>query len=142
MLDVISPCVTFNDHEGSTKSYDWVKDHEEAIQDPSFIPYYEEVQVDYEPGTTTDVRLHDGSHLVLRKLHELDHDPTDRAAALHVIEDGRKTGQLVTGLLYVQPEAEDFSTRERLPEKPLRDLNEEELRLTREQFEQVMEELA
>src|SRR5207302_21240 len=88
-------------------------------------PYDEEVQVDYEPGTTTDVRLHDGSHLVLRKLHELDHDPTDRAAALKVVEDGRRTGQLVTGLLYVSPEAEDFSTRENLPEQPLRDLGED-----------------
>jgi 2-oxoglutarate ferredoxin oxidoreductase subunit beta len=142
VLDIVSPCVTFNDHEGSTKSYEWVKEHEEAIQDPSFIPYYEEVQVDYEPGTTTDVRLHDGSHLVLRKLHELDHDPTDRAAALKVVEDGRRTGQLVTGLLYVSPEAEDFSTREKLPERPLRDYDEDDLRLTRAQFAEVMSELA
>ena len=142
VLDVISPCVTFNDHEGSTKSYEWVKDHEEAIQDPSFIPYYEEVLVDYEPGTTTDVRLHDGSHLVLRKLHDSDHNPTDRGAALRVIEEGRRTKQLVTGLLYVEPEAEDFSTRERLPERPLRDYTEDELRLTRAQFDQVMAEMA
>ncbi|MDQ6692158.1 MAG: 2-oxoacid:ferredoxin oxidoreductase subunit beta [Candidatus Dormibacteraeota bacterium] len=142
VLDIISPCVTFNDHEGSTKSYEWVKDHDEAIQDPSFIPYYEEVRVDYEPGTTTDVLLHDGSHLVLRKLAEHDHDPTDRLAALQLIEEGRRGGQLVTGLLYVQPAAEDFSTRERLPERPLRDLAEDELRLTREQFSEVMAELA
>jgi len=100
------------------------------------------VQVDYEPGTTTDVRLHDGSHLVLRKLHESDHDPTDRTAALRVINEGRSAGQLVTGLLYVQPEAEDFSTRERLPDRPLRDYTEDELRLSREQFDQVMAELA
>ena len=142
VLDVVSPCVTFNDHDGSTKSYEWVKEHEEAILDPSFIPYFEEVQVDYEPGTTTDVRLHDGSHLVLRKLHDDDHDPTDRSAALRVIEDGRRDGHLVTGLLYVQPEAEDFSTREHLPERPLRDYTEDELRLSREQFDQVMAEMA
>ena len=142
LLDVISPCVTFNDHEGSTKSYSWVKEHDEPIQDVSFIPFFEEIHVDYEPGTTTDVRLHDGSHLVLRKLHELDHDPTDRAAALKVVEDGRRTGQLVTGLLYVSPEAEDFSTREKLPEQPLRDLGEDDLRLTRGQFAEVMSELA
>jgi 2-oxoglutarate ferredoxin oxidoreductase subunit beta len=142
VLDVISPCVTFNDHEGSTKSYEWVKEHEDAMQDPSFIPYYEEVLVDYEPGTTTDVRLHDGSHLMLRKLHEEEHDPTDRGAALRVIEEGRRTKQLVTGLLYVEPEAEDFSTREHLPERPLRDYAEDELRLTRAQFDEVMAEMA
>jgi len=142
LLDVISPCVTFNDHEGSTKSYDYVKEHEEVLQDPSFVPYYEEVQVDYEPGTTVDVKLHDGSHLVLKKLHELEHDPSDRGAAMKIIQEGHKTGTLVTGLLYVEPDAEDFATREKLTEKPLRDLREEDLRLSREQFDQVMAELA
>ncbi len=142
LLDVISPCVTFNDHAGSTKSYDWVKEHEDALQDPSFIPYYEEVQVDYEPGTVKDVQLHDGSHLVLRKLAEHDHDPRDRVAAMRMIEDGRRDGHLVTGILYIDPEAEDFSTRERLPQKPLRDLGADELRLTRAQFDEVMAELA
>ncbi len=142
LLDVISPCVTFNDHDGSTKSYDYVKEHEEVLQDPSFVPYYEEVQVDYEPGTTVDIKLHDGSHLVLKKLHELEHDPTDRGAAMKIIQEGHKTGTLVTGLLYVEPEAEDFATREKLTEKPLRDLREEDLRLSREQFDQVMAELA
>ena len=142
LLDVISPCVTFNDHAGSTKSYDWVKEHEDALQDPSFIPYYEEVQVDYEPGTVKDVQLHDGSHLVLRKLAEHDHDPRDRVAAMRMIEDGRRDGHLVTGILYIDPEAEDFSTRERLPDKPLRDLGADELRLTRAQFDEVMAELA
>jgi len=142
LLDVISPCVTFNDHAGSTKSYDWVKEHEDALQDPSFIPYYEEVQVDYEPGTVKDVLLHDGSHLVLRKLAEHDHDPRDRTAAMRMIEEGRRDGHLVTGILYIDPEAEDFSTRERLPSRPLRDLGADELRLTRPQFDEVMAELA
>ena len=142
LLDVISPCVTFNDHAGSTKSYDWVKEHEDALQDPSFIPYYEEVQVDYEPGTVKDVLLHDGSHLVLRKLAEHDHDPRDRTAAMRMIEEGRRDGHLVTGILYIDPEAEDFSTRERLPQKPLRDLGADELRLSRSQFDEVMAELA
>src|ERR1700741_2808344 len=69
MLDVISPCVTFNDHEGSTKSYKYVKDHEEAIHEVGFVPHFENISVDYDPGTTTDVRMHDGSHLRLRKLN-------------------------------------------------------------------------
>src|SRR3984885_14425786 len=70
MLDVVSPCVTFNDHEGSTKSYKYVKDHEETLQEMSFVPFFEQITVDYEPGTVQDVELHDGSHLRLKKLHE------------------------------------------------------------------------
>src|SRR5207302_523148 len=80
--------------------YSWVKDHEESIADVSFIPFFEEVHVDYEPGTVRDVELHDGSHILLKKLGE-DHDPTDRRAAMTVLEEGRTTGHLVTGLLYL-----------------------------------------
>src|SRR5437588_3171853 len=68
MLDIISPCVTFNDHEGSTKSYKYMKDHEEPLQDINLIPVFEEIDVEYDPGTTVDVTMHDGSHLRLRKL--------------------------------------------------------------------------
>src|SRR5881409_928309 len=81
MLDVVSPCVTFNDHEGSTKSYKYMKDHEEAIHEVGFVPHFENIDVDYDPGTTTDVRMHDGSRLRLRKLEE-DYDPTDRIKAI------------------------------------------------------------
>src|SRR5438270_2517593 len=77
MLDVISPCVTFNDHDGSTKSYKYVKDHEEPLHELSFVPYFEDIAVDYEPGSATEVTMHDGSRLVLRKLEE-DYDATDR----------------------------------------------------------------
>src|SRR5438874_3383991 len=76
MLDIISPCVTFNDHEGSTKSYKYMIDHEEPIHEVSFVPHFENIDVEYDPGTTTDVTMHDGSHLRLRKLHE-DYDPSD-----------------------------------------------------------------
>src|SRR5712672_3617420 len=81
MLDVISPCVTFNDHEGSTKSYKYVLEHEERLQDVSFVPHFEEIAVDYDPGTTVEVTMHDGSRLHLRKLEE-DYEPTDRIAAM------------------------------------------------------------
>src|ERR1700676_1531128 len=74
MLDVFPPCVTFNDHEGSTKSYKYVKDHEEALQDMSFVPHFEDIDVEYDPGTTVSVTMHDGSHLQLRKLEE-NNDP-------------------------------------------------------------------
>ena len=75
MLDVISPCVTFNDHEGSTKSYKFMKDHEEPLHDINFVPHFEEIDVEYDPGTTVNVTMHDGSSLRLRKL-EKDYDPT------------------------------------------------------------------
>jgi 2-oxoglutarate ferredoxin oxidoreductase subunit beta len=141
LLDVISPCVTFNDHEGSTKSYSWVKEHDEPIQDVSFIPFFEEIHVDYEPGSTKEVALHDGSHILLKKLAE-DHDPTDRIGAVRILEESRERDQLLTGLLYVDEEMEDFATRERLPERPLRDFGEEELRIDREDFARLMAELA
>jgi 2-oxoglutarate/2-oxoacid ferredoxin oxidoreductase subunit beta len=141
VLDVISPCVTFNDHDGSTKSYSWVKDHDEQIQDVTFIPFFEEIHVDYEPGSIKDVELHDGSHLVLKKLAE-DHDPTDRIGAMRLLEESRERNQLLTGLLYIDESAQDFATRENLPSRPLRDLGETDLRIGREDFAQLMSELA
>ena len=141
VLDVISPCVTFNDHDGSTKSYSWVKDHDEQIQDVTFIPFFEEIHVDYEPGTTQEVELHDGSHLVLKKLAE-DHDPTDRIGAMRLIEEARERDQLLTGLLYIDEAARDFATRESLPARPLHELDEAELRIGREDFTLHMSELA
>ena len=83
MLDVVSPCVTFNDHEGSTKSYKYMKDHDEPIHEVSFVPFFEDISVDYEPGSATEVTMHDGSHLMLRKLEE-DYDPGDRIRAIIV----------------------------------------------------------
>ncbi len=141
VLDVISPCVTFNDHDGSTKSYSWVKDHDEQIQDVTFIPYFQEIHVDYEPGTTKDVELHDGSHLVLKKLGE-DHDPTNRIDAMRLLEEARERNQLLTGLLYIDEGAQDFASRENLPELALRDLAERDLRISREDFAEHMSELA
>ncbi len=137
VLDVISPCVTFNDHEGSTKSYQYVKEHDLVLQELDFIPQQAEVEVSYAEGTTTDVELHDGSHLRLRKLGH-DHDPQDRLAALQVVDEGRRSGEVVTGLIYVNPTATDLCTAENLPETPLRDLGEDQLRLTREQFAELM----
>jgi 2-oxoglutarate/2-oxoacid ferredoxin oxidoreductase subunit beta len=141
VLDVISPCVTFNDHDGSTKSYSWVKEHDMQIQDVTFIPRFEEITVDYGPGEATDVELFDGSHLVLKKL-SADHDPSDRIAAMRLLEESRDQGQLLTGLLYVDEGQEDFATRERLPQRPLRDLREDDLRPSPEQFAALMSELS
>jgi 2-oxoglutarate ferredoxin oxidoreductase subunit beta len=141
VLDVISPCVTFNDHDGSTKSYSWVKEHDQEIHDVSFIPYFEEIEVDYAPGEVKDVELRDGSHIILKKLGE-EYDPTDRIAAMHQLEESRAGGQLLTGLLYVNEQMLDFASTEQLPDAPLRDLGEAELRLSREQFKTLMAEFA
>ncbi|MFZ2011203.1 MAG: 2-oxoacid:ferredoxin oxidoreductase subunit beta, partial [Candidatus Sulfotelmatobacter sp.] len=96
MLDVVSPCVTFNDHEGSTKSYKYVKDHDEVLQEISFVPHFEEIDVEYDPGTTVNVTMHDGSHLRLRKVEE-DYDPTDRIAAMTRLSEAHDQGEVLTG---------------------------------------------
>src|ERR1700739_4888408 len=100
MLDVISPCVTFNDHEGSTKSYKYMQEHEEAISEVGFVPYFEEIDVDYDPGSTYDVTMHDGSHLRLRKLHE-DYNPSDRVAAVKALMEAHHNGEVLTGVFHI-----------------------------------------
>ena len=80
MLDVLSPCVTFNDHEGSTKSYAYAKEHDDPLEEISFVPFFEDIEVEYEPGTTREVEMHDGSKLFLKKLAE-DYNPLDKIAS-------------------------------------------------------------
>src|SRR5580693_1953787 len=89
LLDVISPCVTFNDHEGSTKSYKYMQEHEEAVSEVGFVPQFEDITVDYDAATTVEVRMHDGSHLRLRKLHE-DYDPTDKVQAVKLLMEAHE----------------------------------------------------
>ena len=137
ILDVISPCVTFNDHEGSTKSYAHIKEHGFALHTPDFIPGSQEIVVDYEPGTAQDVEFEDGSHVVLRKL-DREHDVTDRVGALALLHDTRGRGELLTGLLYVDTKASDFSEREHLSHKPLAQYGEDELRISRNDWARLM----
>jgi 2-oxoglutarate ferredoxin oxidoreductase subunit beta len=140
LLDVISPCVTFNNHESSTKSYKWAKDHEEPIQEIGFIPYFEEIQVDYDPGTTQDVRLHDGSHIRLKKLRA-DYDATEKPKALQMLRAAVENREFLTGLIYVEPEKKDFLSLLGLPDEPLATLPMERTRPPREALEAMMEEL-
>lgn len=140
MLDVISPCVTFNNHEDSTKSYKWAKEHEIAIQEIGFVPYFEEIRVDYDPGTTQDVVLHDGSHIRLRKLRA-DYDATDKMAALSLLHEGQEKQEFLTGLIYVEPAKKDFLSLLNLPDKALALHGDAELRPPRESLDQMMEEL-
>jgi 2-oxoglutarate ferredoxin oxidoreductase subunit beta len=141
VLDVISPCVTFNDHEGSTKSYSYVKEHDFLLHTPDFIAHYQEVEVDYEPGTVQDVELQDGSHILLRKLDQ-DYDATDSMDAVRVIREGRDRGELVTGLLYVKPDASDLCTRERMATRPLAQMAEDDLRIDRAGWDALMQTFA
>ena len=140
MLDVISPCVTFNDHEGSTKSYKYVKEHDEPLHDVSFVPFFEDISVEYDPGTTIDVTMHDGSHLRLRKLAE-HYDPTDRITAIRTVLEAHHKGEVLTGIFYVDPQRPNFLDLLHLTEKPLATLPESVIRPSREVLEQVMEEL-
>jgi 2-oxoglutarate/2-oxoacid ferredoxin oxidoreductase subunit beta len=140
LLDVISPCVTFNNHEDSTKSYKWAKDHEIPIQEIGFVPFFEEIHVDYDPGTTQDVRLHDGSHIRLRKLRT-DYDATEKMAALTLLHEAQDKQEFLTGLIYVAPEKKDFISLLNLPEEPLAVIPDEKARPPREALAQMMEEL-
>ena len=140
MLDVISPCVTFNDHEGSTKSYKYVKDHDEILQEISFVPHFEEIDVEYDPGTTVNVSMHDGSSLRLRKLEE-DYDPTNRIQAITRLAEAHDKGEVLTGLFYVNTKSPSFLDMLNMVDEPLATLPESLTRPGREALEAAMEEL-
>src|SRR5438874_1280811 len=140
MLDVVSPCVTFNDHEGSTKSYKYMKDHDEPLQEVSFVPVFEDITVEYDPGSTVEVTMHDGSRLRLRKLEE-DYDPTDRIKAITRLNEAHEKGEVLTGVFYVNPKAPSFVDLLNITEQPLATLPESVVRPGREVLEQVMDDL-
>src|SRR5262244_2380469 len=140
MLDVVSPCVTFNDHEGSTKSYKYVKEHEETLQDVSFVPHFEDIDVEYDPGSTIQVTMHDGSRLQLRKLEE-DYDPTNKIRAITRLNEAKMDGELLTGVLYVNTQSPTFLDMLNITDEPLATLPASAVRPGREVLEQVMEEL-
>ena len=140
MLDVVYPCVTFNDHEGSTKSYKYVKEHEETLQEVSFVPSLEDISVEYDPGSTLSVTMHDGSHLQLRKLEE-DYDPTDRVRALTRLTEAHDKGEVLTGVFYVNTKAPNFLDMLNIVDQPLATLPESMTRPGREALEAAMEEL-
>jgi 2-oxoglutarate/2-oxoacid ferredoxin oxidoreductase subunit beta len=123
MLDVISPCVTFNDHEGSTKSYKFLQEHDEAINEIGFVPSFEEIEVDYDSGEVFDVQMHDGSSLRLRKLLE-DYDPTDKAKAVRTLMEAQEKGEILTGVFYIDTKKPTFIDLLGLVDEPLATLPE------------------
>jgi 2-oxoglutarate ferredoxin oxidoreductase subunit beta len=125
-IDVISPCVTFNNHGGSTKSYEHVRQHNEAVSVVDFIAPGSEITAHYAPGEVVEVEQHDGTVLRLRKLHK-DYDPTDRYAAMSYINDHAARGEVVTGLLYLDALPADLHTSLNTCEQPLNSLGVEQL---------------
>ena len=125
-IDVISPCVAFNNHNGSTKSYDYVRGHSGNVIEADFVAPGVEITADYEPGTAEDVRMPDGSTLRLRKLDE-DYDPRDRVQALTHVQRAAEASEVVTGLLYVDPDASDCHEILGTPAEPLNALDESTL---------------
>ena len=125
-IDVISPCLAFNNHEGSTKSYDYVREHNESVNRLDFWPTRDAISVDYREGEVIDVAQHDSSILRLRKTHQ-EYDPLDRVKALNYIAEHQAKGELVTGLLYVHPEADDLHAHLNTVDTPFNQLNAKEL---------------
>ena len=125
-IDVISPCVAFNNHAGSTKSFDFVREHNEAVNKLDYMTSRMPIEIEYEPGTVEVVEQHDGSQLALRKL-AADYDSHDRTAALGFLQQQAAKGQIVTGLLYVDEEARDLHGHLRTVDKPLNTLAEHDL---------------
>jgi 2-oxoglutarate ferredoxin oxidoreductase subunit beta len=140
VLDVISPCVTFNNHEGSTKSYKYAKEMETPLHELGFTPFFEQISVDYEPGTVQDVEMHDGSHLILKKLHQ-EYDPRDRMNAVQTIFKAAEDHQFLTGLLYIDENKPDFVSMMHVIDEPLASLQQDRLRPPKEALDKIMAEL-
>ena len=125
-INVISPCVTFNNNPGSTKSYDYVREHMEATATVDFVPIMKEITTSYEAGQTQNVPMHDGSILRLRKLAK-DWEPLDRFSAITAMQNAKKSGEILTGLLYIDPESGDLHQLLETSDQPLNTLTEKEL---------------
>jgi 2-oxoglutarate ferredoxin oxidoreductase subunit beta len=140
VIDVVSPCVTFNDHMGSTKSYSYMKEHDEVLHDVSFVPAFENISLDMAEGEVRDVELHDGSKIRLKKLHR-DYDPTDKLNAVRTIHEAAQANEVLTGLLYVNPLERNFIELLNMTEAPLATLPESVTRPPQAALDQIMEEL-
>lgn len=138
VIDIISPCVTFNNHEGSTRSYDQVKEHEAPLHDIDYISHYDPISVDYAEGSAMKVEMHDGSLLSLKKLGR-DYDPTDRAQAMQLLEAGRLNQEFVTGLLYFNPAKKSLDQALNLGDETLNKQNEAALRMSPDSFQKLMD---
>ena len=140
LFDVISPCVTFNNHEGSTKSYKYAKDHEELLHEISYVPFFEQISVDYQEGEAKDVELHDGSHIRLRKTDK-GYDPTDKGRALDTLRKSQESNEFLTGLIYINEQKPDFLTLLNTTDSPLATLPQERTQPSADDLKEIMAEL-
>jgi 2-oxoglutarate ferredoxin oxidoreductase subunit beta len=140
VIDVISPCVTFNDHEGSTKSYAYMKEHDEPLHEVDFVPFYEDISVEIEEGAVREITLHDGSRLVLKKL-EKDYDPSDKLNAVRTLHEAEKSGHVLTGILYLNPAGKTLIDLLDVVDEPLATLPESKTRPPKEALDLIMDEL-
>jgi 2-oxoglutarate ferredoxin oxidoreductase subunit beta len=140
IIDVISPCVTFNDHEGSTKSYAYMKEHDDPLHELDFVPSYEDISVEIEEGQVREIELHDGSRLLLKKLGR-DYDPSDRMNAIRTVHEADQRGEVVTGILYLDTSRQHFIELLNVVDEPLATLPESRVRPPKEALDQLMEEL-
>lgn len=136
ILDIISPCVTFNNTDDSMHSYAWGRDHEVALHELSYVPPREDILVEYEEGETIDVTMHDGSTVVLKKLGR-DYDPTSRSRAITMLEEANRKNWLITGLIYIDTEQPSLFDISNLVDTPLNRLTAEQLRPPRESLDKV-----
>ena len=140
VIDVISPCTTFNDHEGSTKSYSYVRDHEEQLNEVDFVPYYEDISAEIAEGEVKEIEMHDGSLLRIKKLGR-DYDPANKFDALKAIDEANKNGEVLTGVYYVDITKPTFLDMLSIDDAPLATLPESRVRPPREALDEAMEEL-
>ena len=142
VIDILSPCVTFNDHDSSNRSYKWGKEHEELLHEIDFIPHYEPLpEVEYEPGEMQEVELHDGSVMRLRKV-EKDYDPTINSHAFKMLRETRERHEFLTGLIYIDPVADNYIERLNLVDEPLSHLTENVLKPKPHVLDEILEEYA
>ncbi|MBI2920994.1 MAG: 2-oxoacid:ferredoxin oxidoreductase subunit beta [Planctomycetes bacterium] len=140
LLDVVSPCITFNNHEGSTKAYKWAKEHEMPLHEIGFVPFFEQVEAEVKPGETKRIDFPDGSHVILKRVGE-DYDPTNKGQALLTLLKAREENLFLTGLLYTDTKTPDFCTQLNLVDQPLATLPESLTRPPKAVLEEVMERL-
>ena len=138
VLDIISPCVTFNNRDDAAHSYAWGKEHEVALHELSYVPPAEDILVNYDEGDTIDVTMHDGSAVRLKKL-DRDYDPTNRAEALRTLEEANCEQCLLTGLIYITEEPPALTEIYNLPETALNRLPAERMRPGRDTIQKVNE---
>ncbi|MGC8855199.1 MAG: 2-oxoacid:ferredoxin oxidoreductase subunit beta [Anaerolineae bacterium] len=136
VLDIISPCVTFNNQDNTYHSYSWGKEHEVALHELAYVPPAQEIMVDYEAGEYKEVTLHDGSNIVLKKLGR-DYDPTDRSAAIRVLEESNSCNCMITGLIYVDTSKPTLTDLYNLVDTPLNRLSEADLRPAPETIDKI-----